>query len=383
MRNCRSQSVLIIQGQMKQYRVPFFEKLRVALSEDGVKLKVGYSDPPISGNGKRDNCNLSPDYGLKVKGYRGLGNRIIWQPLLREAASADLVVVEQANKYAMNYILLLGSALGVKELAFWGHAENKQEGQLGISEWYRRKMLNRTDWWFAYTAGTAEYLVREGVPREKITVVQNSIDTHELREQASAISPARILEERQRLGIGPEAPVGVFCGMLDRVKAVPFLIEAAKLVRKQIPTFHLIIAGGGPDAQFAERAASASGGWVHFIGPKFGVDKALTLRMSNVFLLPSGVGLAILDAFATGLPLLTTDIQNHGPEIEYLEEGVNGVKALHDTNAYANSVIQLLANTSHLRILGEGATRTVQRYSVEIMVQNFARGVFHCLNNRS
>jgi glycosyltransferase involved in cell wall biosynthesis len=379
MRDGGKRRVLIIQGQVKQYRVPFFDKLHVALEADGITLRVGYSDPPPRENSRRDNCDLSSEYGVKVKGYWGLGERVIWQPLSGEVAAADLVIVEQANKYVMNHLLLLCSILGVKKIAFWGLGENKQGGQLEISEWYRRRTLNWTDWWFAYTEGTAAYLAQRGVPREKITAVQNSVDTRKLRDQLAGISEMEICREKEKLGIEPGVPIGVFCGMLDPVKAVPFLIESAKLVKKEVPEFHLIIAGGGADASLAQEAASASGGWIHSVGPKFGAEKALILKMGDIFTLPGRVGLAILDAFAAGLPLLTTDLPIHGPEAEYMEDGVNGLKTAHAVEAYATAVIDVLSNPYRLKALREGAAKSAEKYSIEAMVRNFHSGIVQCL----
>lgn len=371
--------VLIIESQIKQYRVPFFEKLRESLKADSVELRVAYSDPPPFEKEKRDNCDLPSEYGVKVRAYWAFGHKIIWQPLLREAVAADLVIVNQANKFVMNHLLLLLSALGAKKIAFWGLGENRQSGQLAISEWYRRKTLNRSDWWFAYTTGTAEYLVQQGVPREKITAVHNSIDMRELREQVAAVPQSAVCEQRRKLGVAEGARIGMFCGMLDSVKAVPFLIEAARLVKNEIPNFHLIIAGGGPDATFVESAASASGGWIHSVGPKFGAEKAMVLKLADIFLLPGRVGLAILDAFAAGLPLLMTDIPIHGPEAEYLEDGVNGVRTEHEPGAYAQAVIDVLASPCRLKILREGAAKSADRYSIEAMVRNFRDGIICCL----
>jgi glycosyltransferase involved in cell wall biosynthesis len=374
--------VLIIQGQMKQYRVPFFEKLFAALMSDGIRLRVAYSDPPPSENGKRDNCDLPLAYGVKVNGYWVLGQRLIWQPLVREIAASDLIVVEQANKFLMNHFLLLCSALGVrKKLAFWGLGENKQAGQLRLSEWYRKRTLRCPDWWFAYTSGAAEYLVRKGVPRAKISAVQNSIDTHELNEQVAAIPYAEVHEARRKLGIKVGSQVGVFCGMLDPVKDIPFLIESAQLVKKELPDFHLIIAGGGSDASYVERAAADSQGWIHSVGPKFGAEKAMILKIADVFTLPGRVGLAILDAFAAGLPLLTTDIPIHGPEVEYLEEHVNGLKVSHEVQTYARAVVGVLNEAPLLQNLKQGARRSADRYSIETMVRNFHHGIMRCLDS--
>ena len=379
MRNSTEKTVLIIQTQIKQYRVPFFEKLHSMLKEDGISLRVAYSDPPSCEDGKGDNCDLPPDYGIKVHAYWAAGQRLVWQPLIKHVAASDLIIVEQANKHLMNHLLVLSSAFHRKKLAFWGLGENKQAGQLAISEWYRRRVLNRPHWWFAYTAGTAAYLQAQGVSQQKITAVQNSVDTQELRKQIASISEERVALEKRALGINPAAPVGVFCGMLDPVKAVPFLIESAKLARREIPQFHLIIAGGGPDARIIGELAAANKEWIHLVGPQFGAGKALVLRMGDFFTLPGRVGLAILDAFAAGLPMLTTDISIHGPEAEYLEQRVNGLKVRHEIGAYASAIVELLTDRPRLHCLKKGAAESAARYSIEAMVRNFHQGITKCL----
>ena len=64
------------------------------------------------------------------------------------------------------------------------------------------------------------------------------------------------------------------------------------------------------------------------MGQKFGRE-GLALRMADIFVIPARTGLAILDSFAAGLPLFTTDIAIHGPEAEtYLIDGYNGRKTV-------------------------------------------------------
>src|SRR5689334_14437153 len=118
--------VLIIQAQMKHYRVAFFNGLRARLLQDGVELKVAYSDPPPSERSKRDNAELPGDYGVKVPGRWLLGERVIWQSLFEEARRADLMVFEYANKYVANHILMSLAPLRRQKTAFWGLGENKQ-----------------------------------------------------------------------------------------------------------------------------------------------------------------------------------------------------------------------------------------------------------------
>jgi glycosyltransferase involved in cell wall biosynthesis len=370
--------VLIIQAQMKQYRVPLFEKLHAALAEDGVELRVAYSESPPSELAKKDNAEMPAEYGIRVPGYWLFGHRILYQPLAREIARADLVIVEQANKHILNHMLLALSIVGAKRVAFWGHGWNHQANRAGLSQWWKRVMLKHVDWWFAYTERTANYVVENGFPASKITAVQNSIDTSKFRKELDNITAQDLSAARARLGLQPDARLGLFCGGITRDKMPGFLIEAAQRIKAAYPDFELVLLGGGPEESLFESAA-ASEPWIHYMGPKFGREKALFYRLADVFLMPGLVGLAILDAFTAGLPMITTDVPIHSPEIEYLEEGRNGIITAHDTEAYARAVVSLLSDRNRLKALQEGAGRSGEIYTIESMVDRFRHGILACL----
>ncbi len=374
----KAQSVLITLDQMKQYRLPLFEKLHAVLADDGVDLRVAYSDPPPRELAKQDNTELPAEYGIKVPGYWFFGHRILYQPMAREIARADLVIVEQANRYVWNHLLLLLSAFGGKRLAFWGHGENKQTDRSRFSEWYKRRILKRADWWFAYTEGVKRYLIRNGVDPTRITSVNNAVDTREIRRLCSSFSGGELEAARGDLGIKPGAPVGIYCGVLHRVKAIDFLLASASLIRKARNDFHLILVGGGPEREAIETPTRGENR-IHVVGPQFGRRKALLLKPSDLLLAPGPVGLVILDAFAAGLPLVTTQLSIHGPEIEYLEEGRNGIMTAHNTGVYAQAVVSLLSDRDRLRVLQEGAALSGEAYTIENMVERFRQGILACL----
>lgn len=370
--------VLIIEAQIKQYRLPFYELLVERLRAKDIGLQVAYSDPSLVEASKNDNCDLPSWYGNKVEGYWLLQEKLLFQPVLGAALKADLVIVDQGNRFLLNHILLPLSHAGIKRVAFWGLGENRQDGRLPVSEWYRRKTLNWVSWWFAYTQGTAKYLINNGVPGSKITAVDNAVDTTQLRKQVGAISPEQRFALREVLGISSTASVGIFCGMLDKVKGLPFLLEAAEKIQLQVPEFHLIVVGGGPEREYIQTAVQGIP-WIHFMGPRFAEEKSRLIAISDVFLMPGRVGLVILDAFAAGLPLLSTRLKIHGPEIEYLEEGANGLLSEPEVSAFADMVSTLLLNREALARLQSGARGSGAKYTIENMAANFELGIRQCL----
>jgi glycosyltransferase involved in cell wall biosynthesis len=371
--------VLFIEAEIKRYRAPFYKGLHAALQSQGIQMTVAYSEPRSVCMLKHDQCDLPSEYSTKVRGFRIL-NRFLLQPLFRRATKADLIIADEGNRYLLSHLLLPFSACKLKKLALWGMGENRQPNRLAFSEWYRKKTLRCITWWFAYTSGTAQRLIQHGFPSERITTVQNAIDTRELCRCVADFSEGEVLCRRSELGIPPSAPVGVYCGMLKKIKEIPFLLESARLVRRRIPDFHLIIVGGAAENASIEEQLRFDCEWIHWVGAKFGAEKALFLRMGDVFMMPSGVGLAILDSFAAGLPLFATSTPVNGPEMEYLENGRNGVITENDVEVYAQALVDVLSNPSKLSVLKEGANRSCEKYSIEAMVDNFSRGIRECLN---
>ena len=370
--------VCIIQSVLKQYRVPLFDALYSSLKSDGIELQVLYSDPLPVDSLRGDNVETEAAYARKVHARWMFGERLVYQSILPYVRDADLVIVEQANKYLLNYWLLMERKLGRKCVAFWGHGRNRQAHGVHFSEWLKRKLLNQVDWWFAYTQGTASYLVDNGVDPDRITSVQNATDTTTLQRLVADIEDNEVVRLRERLGIEPEAPVGLFVGSLYDHKLLPLLLSSAPVIANQVPQFTLVIVGGGPEIMLV-REASRKNPAIIYAGPRFGRDLAVYYRMASVFLNPGLIGLAMLDAFASGLPVVTTDYPYHSPEIEYLEKDLNGLVTGSTPEEFGDGVTQLLLAPERLSRMREYASKSSSTYTIEAMVANFRDGILACL----
>lgn len=370
--------VLIIEAQMKQYRIPFYTKLQSVLESSGIELRVAYSAPVGADIGKGDNCDLLPPLGVKVKAYSFFGRKLLFQPLFWQVAKSNLVIVEQANKHLLNTLLVSMSRLKLKKLAFWGHGKNRQARPGNLSERVKRHAVPWVDWWFAYTPGVREYVKDLGMPEDRITTVNNAIDTSEFRTSLAEVTSGEIVAARRTLALDDNAMVGLYCGGLYADKDLDFLIEAATLIHANFPEFRLLVLGGGPEFSKVFSIARVKP-FISAVGPCFGGKKACYFRLASVFLAPAAVGLGILDAFTAGLPLITTDVGTHGPEIEYLENGVNGFIVQHELSAYAECVSHVLSTPDLLNRMSQSALRSAAQYSIESMVDNFHAGIVQCL----
>ncbi len=373
--------VLFLEPEVKHYRVPFLLELEKKLRGENIQFKVAYGQAVSHERAKQDQALVAPPLGVQIRNVWLLGGRALWQRAWREVMQSDLVIVDQGNKNLINYPLLLLSQLGLKKVAFFGHGWNRRKTSSRASEWVKRLTLNWVNGWFAYTEGTRDYLIRHGVPGANIFVVNNSIDTAAIRRELDSISAEEVRSVRASLGISDADPVALYCGGLFPEKRIDVLLEVARVARGLIPGFHLIIVGTGQDLDQMKELARDNHA-VKFVGPKFGREKSVFFKASDVFVHPGSIGLAVLDAFAAGLPVLTSDFNVHSPEIEYLVAGKNGMQVPCDAEAFANELVRWYSNPALLEQLRAGARASAEQYGVEAMADRFRRGILQLLDRR-
>jgi glycosyltransferase involved in cell wall biosynthesis len=221
-----------------------------------------------------------------------------------------------------------------------------------------------------------------GFPRERITVVNNAIDTTEMRRQVASV-PEEVRSRLRGELFGADvadALVGLYCGRLYHLRRIPFLLAACDAIHARTPAFRMVVVGVGPDADMV-RAFAESRPWFRYVGEKYAADLAPYLRAADLFLMPGMLGLNILDAFAAGLPVFTTDCGIHSPEVEYLEKGVNGVMTAPEVEPYAAAILDVIERRSLLTQMKTGALRTSERFSAPAMARAFADGIAACLRH--
>lgn len=303
--------------------------------------------------------------------------QLIWQPCLKEVKHQDLVIVESANSLMLNYLLMMKRHFSSLKLGFWGHGRNMQNSADSWTNKLKVLFLHNCDWWFAYTAGVKKNLVNQGYPEHQITAVQNAINTNVLQEQYAQISDAESAQLKAELGIVGNQ-IGIFCGGMYPEKRIDFLLDSCMIIKDKVPDFHMIFIGSGIDAQKVALASSRFE-WIHYLGPKFGNDQIKYFKIASLFLMPGLVGLGVLDSFALETPMVTTNYEFHSPEIEYLEDGKNGVVVANAVEDYADAIVKLLLSKSYERMLAHCKT-SAEKYTVEKMVENYKTGILKAIH---
>jgi len=289
---------------------------------------------------------------------------------------ADLIVLTPENKLISNLPEQYGRRF--PRAALWGHGANLQGNPKSLRERFKRIVARRADWWFGYTDMSVPLIQQTGFPANRITVLNNSVDTTEMTQMRRCSTPDRLNALRRSIGLNGDR-IGVFVGSLYSEKRIAFMLDAAVEIRKTLPDFEFLIIGGGPDESVVTRFC-AQNSWAHYLGVRKGQDKVDAVALASLMLNPGLVGLGILDSFVCGVPMITTDCGLHSPEIAYLQDGLNGRMTTNTLDAFVKGAVEVLANEAIRDQLRAGCAASAERYTVENMARNFADGVLACLN---
>ena len=368
-RATRTREAAVVVAYLSHFRAPFYQALRSAFGAHGVDLKLLYGVTDGHFSRALDWAEPFP--------VRALPGGATWFPVLsRLARGADVVVVEDASRHLINYALLALRKLGGPKLVLWGHGWNHQTSRPhSWAERIKKQVGRRADGFLAYTDGIRDELIRRGYDARRIHVVRNTIP-----RPAAPADLHQVARLRARIGLAPDAQVALYCGQIYPLKRVELLIEAAALVKLELPRFELILAGAGPKQSVCERAA-ATHSFIHFIGPAFDDVKAACFALADVCAIPGVVGLSLVDAFHHGVPPIVTRMPTHGPEIDYLRDEVNGLETRHTAADLAKSMARLLREEALRQRLIEGCRASSSELGMEQMVDGFVDGVLATLGD--
>jgi glycosyltransferase involved in cell wall biosynthesis len=206
------------------------------------------------------------------------------------------------------------------------------------------------------------------VPRAQLEVVHNGIP---IPDRPVSDSPDRRASARAALGIPEDLALVVAVGNLYPVKDHATLVRAIA----RLPAARVAIAGRG-DQEAPLRALAAQLGLadrVHLLGLRDDVETVFAA--ADVFVQPSlseGLPLAVLEAMATGLPVVATSV---GGIPEVIADGRTGLLVpASDPLALAAALAKVLSSPDLAKSLGRsGRERALAEFSVEQMTERYRR----------
>ena len=220
----------------------------------------------------------------------------------------------------------------------------------------------------ACCAFSARALCRtDGFRGNRIRVIENGID---FARYGPANDRAAL---RERLGLDPHRNVLIHVARHHPVKDQPTLLRGFAMAADDLTHLDLVLVGDGPQrAELTELARTLNvAGRVKFVGIQSNV--ADWLRAADAFALTSvseAASLTLLEAMATGLPVIVSAVGGNG---EIVRDGVEGLHfARGDTVALAACVRRLFGDPESASRMGAaGRARVEAKYQLSQTVAKY------------
>lgn len=207
-----------------------------------------------------------------------------------------------------------------------------------------------------------EQRARALVPAElapAVPVVYNGCDTSEFCPPSD---PAAV---RRRLRLPEGQRLILCCVSVKRRKGAYELAEAWERVADKLPGWSLVVVGPWVEWRAVARlraAGARTGGRVDLRGAVRADEVRDYMQACDALVHPShaeGVANATLEAMATAMPVISTDVDG---QTEIIDDGHTGwLIPPHDVVALADALLRLAQNQETAKRLGDAARQSVQR----------------------
>ncbi|NUZ05144.1 TIGR03088 family PEP-CTERM/XrtA system glycosyltransferase [Schlegelella sp. ID0723] len=241
-------------------------------------------------------------------------------------------------------------------------------------QWVRRLYRPFVHHYVALGSELRDYLLaRIGVAPRHVTAICNGVDTGRFHPPAGS-TPDPIggcpFDPARHWIVGSVGRMQAVKDPLNLAKAFVRALERAPELRERL---RLVMVGDGPlraDVEALLAAADASDlAWL----PGERSDVAALMRGFHAFALPSlaeGISNTILEALATGIPVVATAV---GANPELVEDGVTGVVVpAADPGALAAAITALAVDPARTATLGRAARAAAEaRFALEAMTASY------------
>lgn len=229
----------------------------------------------------------------------------------------------------------------------------------------------------AYHTLRKEYLVRNGIPAESIFVAQNTIDTETIMDSYN-LDDVNANRYNGKLRI-------LFVGALIKGKCLKEAMNAVdSLISKNCPITFTIIGGGEIINELkAHREALIHKEDIMILGAKYGDELKSYFLNSDVFLLAGSGGLAINEAMAYGLPIISTNGDGTGRDL--IENNGYMLCKKGDEEEIRSAICRFvrLSRKEQVKMSENSCLIIKRKATLTLMTDNFQKAVMALIHNNT
>lgn len=252
-----------------------------------------------------------------------------------------------------------------------GRELNDTEGNNQRLQTVRRVYSPFVHHYVALSRDLESYLVgKVGIGAPRITQIYNGVDAQRFRPAASgSVQPVAGCPYSQP-GHWLVGTVGRMQGVKNQTLLAQAFVRALELQPLMRQTARLVLVGDGPlRAQCQGLLATAGLAELAWLAGERG-DVAEVMRSLNCFVLPSlgeGISNTILEAMASGLPVIATRVGGNAELVDHGRTGI--VVASADVEGLARALVQMHDDTALAAAMGRaGRAEVERRFSLQAMV---------------
>jgi glycosyltransferase involved in cell wall biosynthesis len=307
-------------------------------------------------------CHLLPKFGS------GIDWRLI-EALARLLRCNHVDVLFSHNWGTFLYGILAAKLARVR-IIHGEHGKNLAEiGEINrAKKWAKRVLGSRVDRLVTVSQTIAGEWTEYGVPRTKITWIPNGVDEERFRPRPAG----ERRERRQQFGLPQTGYVLGSVGRFDPIKDYDVLVGAFSRLAPLFPDMHLAFLGDGPEETALREQAKALGVYdrIYWLGRRSNPEDFLAAL--DIFVLPSrseGMSNVVLEAMASGVPVLCADLPAHR---EVFEPDVEGVAVSPcNSETVARAIGGLIRDENRRLTLAAAARKKIlARFTIERMVSD-------------
>lgn len=194
-----------------------------------------------------------------------------------------------------------------------------------------------------------------GVPASKLRFIANGVDTEIFHPMAKTDYLHSIIN------VSPATPLIGFVGRLSHEKGPEVFVQVASMVLKRFEKYHFVLVGDGPMRQKLKDDIDNMGlnDYIHMAGLQSDMPQvysSLDLVVSTSY--SEAMPLAIIEAMASGLPVIATNV---GGVIDIVEVGRTGLlNGVGDLNGMANNIVTMMSDESARIEMGKAARKRAE-----------------------
>src|SRR6266498_177234 len=229
----------------------------------------------------------------------------------------DAFIFEGSFTHPFTWLAMWIARARKKRVLLYTHGWNRRDTN-DITRYLRLAFYRQADSLLLYGHKARSIGYSLGIAPEKMYIVYNSLDYHQMVALRNSISRAQLTNIRGKLFGNAQLPVVIYVGRLIISKHVDQLVEACSRIISSGHPLGLIVVGGGPELESLKSKASQLNVPASFTGTLY-EEKELSLLVSasNVMAVPGYLGLSSIHAMTYGTPVITNDdFDQHMSEVE-------------------------------------------------------------------